>query len=77
MSAPIERRRRFSIFVTIFTLFFAVVVMTGAAITFGNFLQTQDAATEAAATTFDSTIQRISAERAAFFCAGQSACKSL
>ena len=61
------RARRISIFVTILALFFALVLLTGAAITIGNFLQTRDAATDLAAGAFDSTIDRISERHAGFF----------
>jgi adenylate cyclase len=63
----LSRSPRFSVFITIFVLFSTVVLLTGAAITVGNYLQTRNTAFEVASTTFDSAIRRINARRAAFF----------
>lgn len=69
MSARLDpiKRPRLSVFATILTLFFAVVLLTGATITIVNYLQTQNTAIEVADTTFDSAIQRINSRWAAFF----------
>jgi len=67
LKAPLAFRLRLSVFVTILSLFTAVVLLTGTAITVGNYAQTRQAAFEVASGALDNTVRRVNERHTAFF----------
>jgi adenylate cyclase len=60
-------RRHLTLFATVLSLFLAVALMVGTAVTVANYFETQRTAIKVAADTFQSTISRINEQRIAFF----------
>src|SRR5262245_51536039 len=58
---------RLTLFVTILSLFLAIALLVGTAITVTNFIQNRQVATKVAADAFDATIDRINERRQEFF----------
>ena len=58
---------RFSLFVTILSLFLTVALLVGTAVTIANYVQVRETTTKVAADAFDAALDRINERRLAFF----------
>jgi adenylate cyclase len=67
MRPSLPRGPRFTLFVTVLSLFLFVALLVGAGVTLTNYIQTRETAMKVAADAFDATIARINEQRLAFF----------
>jgi adenylate cyclase len=67
MDAPKSHNSRLTLFTTVLSLFLAVALLVGTAVTVTNYIQTRQTALKVAGDTFQSTISRINEQRFAFF----------